>query len=151
MLDWQCRPFAELPAADLYAALRLRAEVFVIEQRCVYLDPDGFDPQCWHLLGRGADGALAAYARLVPPGLKGPLPMIGRVVTAPAARGAGQGRELMREALAACARLWPGLVVEISAQAHLERFYAGLGFRTTSAPYDDDGIPHLDMQWTPPA
>ncbi|MBB2488283.1 GNAT family N-acetyltransferase, partial [Mitsuaria sp. WAJ17] len=92
----------ELDARTLYAVLRLRAEVFVVEQRCVYLDPDGQDLQAWHLLGLTEDGQLQAYARL----LDGP--KIGRVLTAPQARGQGQGRALMQRALAECAQRWPG-------------------------------------------
>lgn len=155
MLTWSCRSFAELDARALYEILCLRAQVFVLEQRCAYLDPDGFDTAVWHLEGRDpASHELQAYARLVAPLTKGaaqPLPMIGRVVTAPTARGAGQGRELMQQAIVHCTRLWPGRVVEISAQAHLERFYASLGFETISAPYDDDGIPHVDMRRKPAA
>lgn len=149
MLAWACQSFAELDARALYEILCLRAQVFVLEQRCIYLDPDGLDAAVWHLQGHGTDGTLQAYARLVPPFAKGagqPLPMIGRVVTAPTARGAGQGRELMQQAIGHCARLWPGQTLEISAQAHLERFYASLGFGTISAPYDDDGILHVDMR-----
>ena len=153
MLDWSCRAFAELDASALYEILMLRSRVFVLEQRCVYLDPDGFDGVVWHLQGRDpASGALQAYARLLPPLSKGaaqPLPMIGRVVTAPAARGAGQGRALMQQAIAHCTRLWPGQTVELSAQAHLERFNASLGFEPVSAPYDEDGIPHIDMRRRP--
>jgi ElaA protein len=152
MLSWTCRPFAALDAATLYEILALRSQVFVLEQRCVYLDPDGLDPVLLHLQGRdvsGGAGNLQAYARLVPPRAKGaqqPLPMIGRVVTAPTARGAGQGRALMQQAIAECGRLWPGQTIEISAQQHLERFYASLGFEPVSAPYDEDGILHVDMR-----
>ncbi len=147
-LHWRCRPLAELSPEALYEILALRAQVFVMEQRCVYLDADGWDTGCWHLEGRDAAGRLQAYARLVPPGLKGAsqaLPMIGRVVVAPAARSAGLGRPLMRQAIAECEARWPGQGINIGAQAHLERFYASLGFETRSAPYDEDGIAHIDM------
>ncbi|MGZ7254137.1 GNAT family N-acetyltransferase, partial [Streptococcus pyogenes] len=78
----------------------LRSEVFVVEQQCVFLEIDGLDPQTWHLLGSADDGALQAYARLIPPGVKGADCLIGRVVTAPPARGSGAGRQLMTEAIA---------------------------------------------------
>ncbi|MDM4766048.1 GNAT family N-acetyltransferase [Pelomonas sp. SE-A7] len=139
-MRWTCVRLDELPARELYEVLKLRAEVFVVEQRCMYLDPDGADLEAWHLLGRADDGALAAYARL----LSGP--RIGRVLTSPAARGSGQGRALMGQALSHCERLWPGSAVELSAQAHLQRFYASLGFEPTSGVYDEDGIPHIDMR-----
>ncbi len=149
-LRWRCLPFEGLSVHELYAALALRAQVFVLEQDCVYLDLDGHDPAVLHLLGQDGDsGELLAYARLVPPGTKGPgqtQPMIGRVVTAPAARGQGAGRALMRQALRACAEHWPGQAVEIQAQSYLRAFYASLGFVATSAPYLDDDIEHIDMR-----
>lgn len=140
MLQWTCSRLEALDARTLYAVLKLRSEVFVIEQQCIYLDPDGADLEAWHLLGRDEAGALKAYARL----LEGP--RIGRVVTAPSARGAGQGRALMLQALDECQKRWPGQAIELSAQAHLQGFYASLGFEPTSAVYDEDGIPHIDMK-----
>lgn len=145
-MRWACLPFAELGVQQLYDVLALRSEVFVVEQQCVFLDIDGLDPQTWHLLGHGADGRLQAYARLIPPGLKGPDALIGRVVTAPLARGGGSGRALMAEAVAECARLWPGRAITLHAQAHLERFYAGFGFTPVGEPYVEDGIPHIEMR-----
>jgi len=149
-LRWRCLPFEGLNVHELYAALALRAQVFVLEQDCVYLELDGHDPAVLHLLGQAVDSdAVLAYARLVPPGTKGPSqtqPMIGRVVTAPAARGQGAGRALMLQALRACAEHWPGQAVEIQAQSYLRAFYASLGFVATSAPYLDDDIEHIDMR-----
>jgi len=147
-MQWSCQRLDELGSLALYQILALRSEVFVVEQACVYLDPDGLDLQTWHLQGRGDDGRLQAYARLVPPLTKGAQqtkPMIGRVVTAPGARGAGQGRALMRQAMAECERLWPGQAIDINAQLYLQGFYASLGFVVTSEAYDEDGIQHIDM------
>jgi ElaA protein len=144
MLEWQWLPFDRLSVAQLYAVLALRQQVFVVEQRCAFLDADGVDPQCWHGLGE-RDGVLLASARIVPPGADFAEPAIGRVVTAPSARGQGLGRELMREAIAQAQRLYPGEALRIGAQQHLERFYGSLGFVTASAPYDEDGIPHVEM------
>ncbi len=152
-LRWTCAPLAELSPLALYQALALRSRVFVVEQACVYLDPDGVDLQAWHLLGHDElSGELLACARLLPPLAKGPAhrqPEIGRVVSAPSARGSGCGRALMQEALLACARLWPGQAVAISAQSYLLDFYASLGFVPTSQPYDEDGIVHIDMLHQP--
>ena len=145
-MHWHCLPFAELGVQRLYDALALRSEVFVVEQQCVFLDLDGLDRHTWHLLGEGEDGRLQAYARLIPPGLKGDDALIGRVVTAPWARGSGAGRALMTEALAACQRLWPGRAITLHAQAHLERFYAGFGFQPVGHNYIEDGIPHIEMR-----
>jgi len=153
MLRWQCARLQDLSAATLYQALKLRSEVFVVEQRCLYLDPDGFDLQAWQVLGFDpCSGALMACARLLPACAKGEVqavPMIGRVALAAAARGAGQGRALMEFALQHCERLWPGEAIELGAQAHLQHFYASFGFVPISEIYDEDGIPHVDMRRLP--
>ncbi|WP_431263208.1 GNAT family N-acetyltransferase [Roseateles chitinivorans] len=147
---WISQPFDELGVRGLYRALRLRAEVFVIEQRCIYLDPDGLDEHAWHLqgMGQGADGgeALFAYARLLPPSIGDGAARIGRVITAPTARGGGLGRALMSQALRECEKLWPGQPIELGAQAHLREFYGSFGFLPISDVYDEDGIPHIDMR-----
>lgn len=145
-MRWHCLPFAELSVQRLYDALALRSEVFVVEQQCLFLDIDGLDPATWHLLGEGDDGRLLAYARLIPPGLKGHDALIGRVVTSPKARGTGAGRALMAEALTQCRHLWPGRSITLHAQAHLERFYAGFGFEPAGHTYMEDGIPHIEMR-----
>ena len=97
-LQWRCLPFHALSADTLYRLLRLRSEVFVVEQNCVFLDMDGVDPQCLHVIGEVVDdngtAHLHASTRLVPPGLAFAEASIGRVVTAPAARGGGIGQAL---------------------------------------------------------
>jgi len=138
--QWHDRAFADLTVAELYAILELRARVFVVEQACAYQDPDGVDQAARHLWA-AAGGRIVAYLRIVPAGLKFAEASIGRVVTAPEARGAGLGRELMRRALA----LAGGAPLRIGAQAHLERFYGELGFVRASDVYDEDGIPHVEM------
>ena len=147
-LAWQWKRFAELTPAELYAILEARSAIFVVEQRCVFQDADGYDALAWHLLGwTGTQSArtLAAYLRLIEPGRKYREPSIGRVLTVAALRGAGLGREAMREGLQRCAKLYPGMPVRIAAQQRLERFYASLGFLPASAPYEEDGILHVDM------
>lgn len=143
-LSWTCKPFQQLSAADLYAILRLRAEVFVVEQTCPYQDLDNNDQQALHLCGFDGE-ELACYVRLLPPGLKYTGASIGRVVTAMTVRGTGLGRELMLEALRNCQQRWPAVEITISAQHHLEKFYASLGFETVSEPYMEDDIPHVEM------
>ncbi len=145
MISWRCLPFNELTPRELHDILQARAAVFVVEQNCAFQDVDGADPACWHLMGFSPFPTLVAYSRLVPAGMKFAEPSIGRVVTLPPNRGTGLGRELMREALKHTDRLWPGKAVRIGAQARLERFYEGFGFVTDSEPYDEDGIPHLEM------
>lgn len=145
---WQWSRFSELKPEDLYEVVRLREAVFVVEQQCPYPDADGRDLQAWHLLG-WADNAngrsLVAYARIFEPGVRYTEGSIGRVVTAPEVRGTGLGRTLMAEALRRLESLAPGKTMKIAAQRRLEKFYLDFGFRTVSAPYEEDGIIHVDM------
>ncbi len=115
-----------------------------MEQDCAYLDADGLDAACHHLLGLD-DGGLVATARVVPPGVAHPLVSIGRVVTAPRVRNTGLGRPLMEEAIRRAEAHWPGNV-HVGAQAHLRHFYGSLGFRVSGPEYIEDGIPHLPME-----
>ncbi len=140
MIAWHDKPFDALTARELYAILALRAAVFVVEQNCVYLDLDGKDPACRHLWA-ARDGEVLAALRIVPPGVSYPEISLGRVVTAPAARGGGLGRELMRRGIAACG----DQPIRIGAQCYLERFYRELGFARAGDDYVEDGIPHLEM------
>ena len=144
MTAWRFAPFDELGAREVHDILQARTAVFVVEQNCVFQDVDGADPASWHLFAR-RQGAIAAYCRLVPAGVKFAEPSIGRVLTTAPARGTGLGRALMREAIGRCAALWPGAAIRIGAQLHLERFYGEFGFARASAPYEEDGIPHIEM------
>ena len=139
-LAWHDRSFAELAVAELYAIIALREMVFVVEQKCTYLDADGADPSSRHLWAERG-GAILAYLRIVPAGVKYAEVSIGRVITAREARGTGLGRELMRRGVAAAG----AVAIRIGAQAYLERFYGELGFVRASANYDEDGIPHVEM------
>lgn len=141
---WQLATFDELDKRELYAALRLRQQVFAVEQASIYLDIDDLDQGAVHtLLWEG--NALLAYQRCLPPGLQQPESSIGRIVVAPEARGANLGRELVRRGIAHNLEHWPDSDIRIHAQAHLERFYNELGFVTEGEPYELDGIPHLEM------
>ena len=145
---WQWARLPGLAPTDLYAVLAARQQVFTVEQNCAFQDADGLDVSAWHLLGwiDGAQGAvLATYLRVVDPGVKYAEPSIGRVLTVPHYRGVGLGRIVMVEGIARTANVWPNRPVRIAAQSRLERFYAGLGFRTASAPFIEDGIPHVEM------
>jgi ElaA protein len=144
---FEARTFEALGARELHDALALRQRVFVIEQACLYLDVDGNDPGAEHVLGWEGE-RLVAYARVLPPGVRFEVPTIGRVVVAPEARGRGLARALMLETLAVIERRLARSDVALSAQAHLEGFYASLGFVRQSETYDEDGIPHVDMRRT---
>lgn len=146
---WRCLPFQALSPDTLYRLLRLRSEVFVVEQRCVFLDMDGLDAHCMHVLGERLDSdgrvSLLASARLVPPGRGFAEASIGRVVTAPAARAGGLGHALMRESVRLLLALWGAQPIRIGAQAHLEAFYNRHGFVSDNKPYVEDGIAHIEM------
>lgn len=145
-LRWRVYRWNEWTNDQLYEAMRLRSQIFVVEQNCVFPDMDGIDPSCEHLCGTDAAGQLMAYSRLLPPGLKSPEASIGRVVVHEAMRGQAVGRQLMQESLAACRARYPQTPIRIGAQQHLERFYGSFGFVTISAPYLEDGIWHVDMR-----
>jgi ElaA protein len=139
-----CKPFASLTPFELYEALRLRSDIFVVEQQCIFLDMDNKDQQSHHLLLYHG-GTLAAYARLVPAGLSFAEMSIGRVVTSRDVRGTGVGKVLMREAIAAIYRLYGPGPIRIGAQCYARRFYENLGFVQAGEVYDEDGIDHIEM------
>ena len=144
-MNWTYCRFSELGVDDLYDALALRAQVFVVEQACIFQDADGVDRHSGHLLGRDEAGALLAYLRVVDPGVKYAEASIGRVITTLATRGSGLGRALVAQGVARCTAAWPGQAMRINAQSRLERFYGDFGFARDGADYIEDGIPHCEM------
>jgi ElaA protein len=142
MLQWH--DFTELSATLLYEVLRFRQAIFVVEQACAYPDLDGIDQGARHLLLH-VDTALAGYLRLIPHRREHHV-AIGRVAVAPVLRRQGLARRLMAEALARCRSDYPDRAVTLSAQTYLTKFYATFGFRPSSSPYDDYGVPHIDMR-----
>ncbi|QYJ89576.1 GNAT family N-acetyltransferase [Shewanella halotolerans] len=146
-MRWESVAFAELSLERLYELLKLRVDVFVVEQACAYPELDGKDTlaETRHLLGLDEQGRIVAYARILAPGVSYPQASIGRVIVAPSARGAGVAKPLMQEAIAIAKQAWPEQGIQIGAQEYLKGFYQGVGFRTVSEVYLEDGIPHLDM------
>lgn len=143
-LKWQCLTFHSLTPSQLYSILQLRAEVFVVEQACIYQDLDDLDQDAMHLVGY-LDDRLVCYARLVPPGVKYDEPAIGRITSHQSVRRRGYGRAIVGRAIEICQDIWPEEGIRISAQQRLEIFYKDFGFRTVSAPYLEDGLPHVEM------
>jgi ElaA protein len=141
--------FGDLSAALLYEVLRFRQAIFVVEQGSPYPDLDGLDEEAHHLLLR-VDGALAGYLRVIPYPEDKRI-AIGRVAVAAPLRRQGLARILMAQALARCHQNHPDCTMTLSAQAYLVPFYESLGFRATSPPYDDYGVPHVDMVSNHPA
>lgn len=139
-----CKPFSELSAAQLYDLLRLRSEVFVVEQNCVFLDMDNKDQACYHFLIY-KDAELAACARLLPPGLYYDQMSIGRIVTSPKVRGTGLGKILVSTAIEVCYKLFGQGPIKIGAQLYAQGFYEQFGFLPVGEIYDEDGIDHIHM------
>lgn len=140
-VEW--RRFDELAPGLLYAVLRFRQAIFVVEQRSPYADLDGLDQSALHLLLR-CDRTLAGYLRLIAREAEASV-AIGRVAVAAEWRGQGLAQLIMEEALALCRRDWPDFRVTLGAQSYLLPFYQSLGFVAVSPPYDDCGVPHIDM------
>ena len=144
MINWEIKKFDELTVYELYAILQLRSEVFVVEQNCVYHDPDGKDQYAWHLMGI-EDGNLIAYTRLFDAGITYNEPAIGRVVTSSLKRKGGLGRELMERSIEQCEKLFGKKSITLGAQLYLKKFYESLGFIVSGEEYIEDGIPHVTM------
>ena len=142
-INWRWATFADLNLADLYALLALRQRVFVVEQRCPYLDADGLDAGAWHLLVKTRH--LVGCLRVLPPGARFPEMSVGRVCTAPEARKMGFGREMMRRTIAR----FGDRPLTLSGQAYLRRFYEDFGFQVVGEPYEEDAIPHFRMTRAP--
>ena len=140
----QIKAFNELSTSELYEILKLRSEVFVLEQQCLYQDIDDKDQASHHLLCY-IRGKLAGYTRLLPPGTSYTEASIGRVLIAPEFRGMRLGWQLMEKSILSIQSLFGTSEIRIGAQVYLKRFYNSLGFIETGAPYNEDGILHIEM------
>jgi len=145
-MHWQLLTFSELSTVQLYQLLKLRVDVFVVEQNCPYPELDDKDHQSgvYHLLGY-QEGELVACARLLAPGISYAQVSIGRIATAKTHRQHGLGKTLLTTALQQCEIHWPQQDIQIGAQLYLTNFYQGFGFKRNSADYFEDDIEHLDM------
>ncbi|WP_434766977.1 GNAT family N-acetyltransferase [Pseudomonas triticicola] len=146
-IEWICKHHSDLGKEQLYALLKLRSEVFVVEQKCAYPDLDGQDLEgdTYHLMGWEED-QLMAYLRLLDPESQGGDVVIGRVITAPAGRGKGLGHAMMEQALKQAQKHWPQVPIYLSAQAHLQGYYGKYGFVAVGEEYLEDDIPHIGMR-----
>ncbi len=144
-IQFKIKPFAELSAQEIYEVLRLRSEVFIVEQNCVYQDIDNKDQKALHVLGYH-DGELAAYCRLFDAGNYFEKASIGRVIVSPKYRENKWGHDLMREAIAGVKKYFDKTQITISAQMYLQKFYESHGFVKTSEMYLEDDIPHIEMK-----
>jgi ElaA protein len=143
-LNWIFKKFDELTTTEIYCIMQLRNEVFVVEQNCVYQDADDKDQPSMHLCGWDGN-KLVAYTRIIPQGISYTQASIGRVVTSPAYRNLGAGRQLMKESISRCFAEFNCSEIKIGAQVYLTDFYQSLGFKPCSIEYLEDGIPHIEM------
>lgn len=144
-MDWKTYRFDDFTARELYGVLKLRVDVFVVEQNCPYPELDNLDQQSIHLLYR-ENGEVLAYARLVPAGVKYELPSIGRVIVRDDARGRGLAKQLLERSIDYIAGEWQAQAIQLQGQVYLQEFYQSFGFQPISDSYDEDGIPHVDMK-----
>lgn len=142
--EWKCKKFDELTTTELYSILKVRTEVFVVEQDCSYLDPDGKDLDALHLWTQ-TNGEIEAYCRIFAPGIQYKEASLGRVLTSTNARGKGLGRKLLQESIEIIESHFNSSSIRISAQDYLLDFYKDFGFATTGNSYLEDGIPHSEM------
>lgn len=143
-ITWDVKYFDNLTPFELYDIMKLRQDVFVIEQACFYHDLDNLDQKSFHVMGI-RDGDVVACARILPPGMTHKECSIGRVITRATERGHGTGRTLMKKCLKFIDEEMLEEIVKISAQTYLLDFYGSLGFEKVSEEYIEDGIPHIDM------
>ena len=136
--------FSELTTEELYQTLRLRSEVFVVEQDCIYQDLDNKDQKAIHLYFKENDEILA-YTRIFKAGYYYENPSIGRVVVSKKNRGKDVGKKIMIDSIEYIKQNMKGKKIELSAQKYLDKFYKDLGFYKTGEDYLEDGIPHQRM------
>lgn len=144
-IHWKIKSFEDLSLYELYDILKLRSEIFVVEQNCVYLDLDGKDKVALHLFGE-CEEKIVAYSRLFKPGTTFENASIGRVVVDANYREKKWGHELMREAIAGIQFHFGENKITIGAQLYLKNFYECHGFVQTSEMYLEDDIPHIEMK-----
>ena len=146
-IQWKCDLFQQLNNHQLYEILKLRVDIFVVEQKCPYPELDDKDRhiETRHLTAYH-NSKLLAYARLLPPGSNYPEVSIGRLAVDSSVRRQGIGTLLMDKSLKEIDKIWPDHNIAIAAQEYLKEFYEKFGFAKTSDCYLEDGIPHIDMR-----
>jgi ElaA protein len=144
-LTWKLKKFEDLSPFELYKILSLRQEVFGMEQNCLYKDTDGKDLHSFHLMGITEKNFLAAYSRIVFPGISYKEVSIGRVVSSPEFRRSGLGKLLMEESIKQTETIYGKVPIRIGAQLYLLEFYKNFGFVEEGEIYLEDNIKHIIM------
>lgn len=143
-MNWEMKKFNELSGEEIYEILKLRSEVFVIEQQCIYEECDGKDNKSYHLFAK-ENGQIIAYLRILEKGVSYNEISIGRVLTDKKYRGKGLAKQMMLRAIEFIENNLNEKVIRISAQEYLINFYSSLGFVRVSEVYLEDNIPHIEM------
>jgi ElaA protein len=144
MLDISVKTFDELTTPELYELLRLRSEIFVVEQECAYQDLDGKDQKALHIIGAKKD-IIVAYTRIFKAGDYMAQACIGRVLVKDGERKHGYGADIMKASIKAVKAKFGTSSIALSAQTYLKAFYNSLGFQETGGEYLEDGIAHVMM------
>jgi ElaA protein len=145
MIDFKWYHFGDFSVHDLYKVLALRAEVFVVGQKIIYVDPDGEDFSALHCVG-SLDGEPVAYLRLFPEPNQANEIKFGRVLTKNSVRSLGYGKQLIQELMDYYANHLSHFTLKCSAQLYLQKFYESLGFKTCGDVYLEENIPHVLMR-----
>ncbi len=144
-MNWTMKRFEELTLQEMYEILRLRNEVFVVEQKCPYQDIDDKDQNSFHLFAADGQGGIFAYLRILDKGQTFDEISIGRVIVREDKRGSGLAKEMLQTAIDFVEKELQEHQIRIEAQAHLSAFYGGAGFQPCSEVFLEDGIPHIEM------
>ena len=144
-LRWVTKTFAELTVDELYDVLRLRSEVFVVEQKCIFLDIDNNDQKAYHTIGYIGEEVVATTRLFDKNIMYDGYQSIGRVVGSPRHRGLGIGKALMQYSIQECERLFGKGPIKIGAQLYLKKFYGEQGFEQSGDVYLEDEIDHIPM------
>lgn len=147
-LNYKIEKLDSLSPREVHDMLKVRVDVFVVEQECAYPEIDGSDPDCWHVLGKDSAAGILSVARIAPAGVVYSEASIGRVAVAKKARGHQYGIQIMEEAISFCKNRLKSPSIKIAAQLYLQNFYNSLGFEQISETYLWDGIEHIDMRLT---
>ncbi|MGG1369614.1 GNAT family N-acetyltransferase [Priestia megaterium] len=147
-MTWCIKSFQELTNDELYEILQVRTAIFVVEQKCAYLEVDGKDKLAYHLFKKENE-KIIAYLRVLPKGISYQEASLGRIIVKQAQRGMGLGRELVARGIDFLENELHEKTIKIQAQSRLQTFYESFGFRSVSDIYSDEGLPHVDMLKTP--
>ncbi|MED3853410.1 GNAT family N-acetyltransferase [Priestia megaterium] len=147
-MTWCIKSFQELTNDELYEILQVRTAIFVVEQKCAYLEVDGKDKLAYHLFKKENE-KIIAYLRVLPKGISYREASLGRIIVKQAQRGTGLGRELVARGIDFLENELHEKTIKIQAQSRLQTFYESFGFRPISDIYSDEGLPRVDMLKTP--